>query len=92
MFSRSKQYYKAVIFTRHPTTDGKDNLPLLHNVDPAKDKANQRKPFKDRETSYGVPYRGQRRIEEFQPPKKPYRIHPDDKGILALLKAGKKKK
>lgn len=92
VFSRSKQYYKAVIFTRHPTTNGKDNLPLLHNVDPAKDMENQRKPPKEREISYGVPYRGPRKISEFQSPKTNYRIHIDDKDNLALLKAGKNKK
>ena len=92
VFSQSKQYYKAVIFTRHPTTNGKNNLPLLHNVDPAKDKENQRKLPKDREISYGVPYSGPRRKSEFQNPKTNYRIHIDDKDNLVLLKAGKIKK
>lgn len=36
IFSQSKTHYKGVRFTSHPTTHGKNNEPLLHNIDPNK--------------------------------------------------------
>ncbi|MBQ7906802.1 MAG: hypothetical protein IJ309_02380 [Clostridia bacterium] len=82
VFRQSGQWYKVIPFTKHPTTDGKQNVPLIHNVDP------ENKSFK----SYAVPYRAPRKVNDFQAPKKKYRIHKDDLPVIKALigKANKK--
>ena len=80
IFGQSGKQYKAIIFTKHPTTGGLNNKKLDYNVDPD-----------SKEDCYGVPYRGPRPSSDFQPPKKNYRIHKDDLGKVKELKRGRKK-
>ena len=81
VFEQSSRYYKVIVITAHPTTHGKDNVELKHNIDP-----------KRSDKSYAVPYRGPRRKSDFYPKKlKCYRIHKDDEVIIKQLKNRKKK-
>ena len=79
-FEQSKTHYKVIMFTHHPTTNGKDNVPLKHNIDPEE---------KDRK-SYAIPYKNPRPREEFKSPDKKYRIHSEDRGTINSLKYNKK--
>lgn len=81
IFEQSGNLYKAIIFTSRSSTNGKSNLKLKHNVDPSSS-----------EDCYGVYYRGARSMSEFQPPKKNYRIHKDDKETIRILKSPYKNK
>ena len=72
---------EAIVFTSNETTNGKQNLLLKHNVDPDSN-----------EPCYGVSYRGPRKMSDFQPPKKAYRIHEEDRPIVKQLKSGNKKR
>lgn len=81
IFEKSGKQYKAIIFTSCTTTDGIKNIKLLHNVDPD-----------SIDDCYGVPYRGPRSKNDFQPPKKPYRVHKDDVSRIKQLKYSEKRK
>ena len=85
VFEQSHNSYKVIPFSHSPTTNGKDNLPLKHNIDPEGVK-----------TSYGVRYTSPRSKSEFKPADKAYVIHKDDyptiKALKSLPKSIKKKK
>ena len=82
VFEQSHNSYKVIPFSHSLTTNGNQNLPLKHNIDP-----------KGVETSYGVRYTSPRSKSEFKPADKPYRIHKDDyPTIKALKSSGRKKK
>ena len=79
IFEQSRTHYKGIHFTSHSTTNGANNVLLLHNIDP------------DEEVrpSYAVPYKAPRPRTEYQPPDKKYRIHKDDKATINSLKRRK---
>ena len=81
IFGQSGKMYKAIVFTLSKTTNGRGNVKLKHNVDPTCN-----------DDCYGVPYRGPRPRSDFQPPKKNYRIHEDDKAKIRQLKSENKKR
>ena len=77
--------YKTIIFTRSSSTEGMENKPLNHNIEPCRS-----------DVSYGVRYRGPRPKNDFKSTDIPYRIHKDDYPIIKELKSeyreSKKKK
>ena len=85
VFEQSKTSYKVIPFSHSLTTNGNQNLPLKHNIDP-----------KGVGTSYGVRYTSPRSKSDFKPADKPYRLHKDDystiKALKSLPKSIKKKK
>lgn len=80
IFERSGDLYKAIIFTKDPPADKDSYLQLKHNVDGSKDPC------------YGMRYRGSRPRSDFQPPKKKYYIHSEDKEIVRQLRKPYKNK
>lgn len=79
IFERSGDFYKAIIFTKDPPEDKNSYLQLKHNIDGGK------------ESCYGMRYRGPRSRSDFQPPKKKYTIHSDDKETVKQLRKPYKK-
>lgn len=82
VFGQSKTHYKAIHFTKHPSTNGKKNVLLKHNVDPDEHSF----------SSYAVPFREPRPKKEYKPPDKAYRIHKEDKATVNSLKNRNKKR
>ncbi len=81
IFGKSGDYVKPIVFTHSSTTKGISNVKLKHNVDPD-----------DFSDCYAVPYRGVHKASDFKPPKKNYRIHPEDARTVKQLKSINKKK
>lgn len=82
IFQQSGNQYKAIIFTRSSSTNGKDNIELTYNIDPDN--------IVDK--SYAIPFRGPRPSSDFKPADKKYRIHKDDLPKIGQAKKGYKKK
>lgn len=75
VYAQSGNKYKHLIFTHSPTTNGKANVPLKYNIDP-----------NEKRTGYIRPMFFVDRRENFEPPKKKYRIHPDDMSTIKKYK------
>ena len=76
VFSQSKTHYKSIRFTTHPTTNGVENVPLKHNIDPND----------TTRISYAVPYKQPRPKKEYQSADKKYRVHSEDLSTINQLK------